>query len=106
MSSAVQQETIRLLDKEYTVACPEEERDGLLESARLLDAKMREIRSRGKIVGNERIAVMAALNLIFELLQQHGGKAPAIDPDISARLRLLSDKLDSALEREDPQLTL
>ncbi len=106
MSGAVQQETIRLLDKEYTVACPEEERDGLLESARLLDAKMREIRSRGKIVGNERIAVMAALNLIFELLQQHGGKAPAIDPDISARLRLLSDKLDSALEREDPQLTL
>jgi cell division protein ZapA len=106
MSSDIQQETIRLLDKEYTVACPEEERDGLLESARLLDAKMREIRTRGKIVGNERIAVMAALNLIFELLQQRGGKAPTTDPELSIRLRLLTDKLDSALEQEDPQLTL
>ncbi len=102
----IQQETIRLLDKEYTVACPEEERDGLLESARLLDAKMREIRTRGKIVGNERIVVMAALNLIFDLLQQNGGKAPAADPELSLRLRLLTDKLDSALEREERQLTL
>jgi len=106
MSSDIQQETIRLLDKEYTVACPETERDGLLESARLLDAKMREIHTRGKIVGNERIVVMAALNLIFELLQQNGGKAPATDPEFSIRLRLLTDKLDSALAQEERQLTL
>lgn len=106
MSKDIRQETIRLLDKEYTVACPEEERDGLLESARMLDAKMREIRTRGKIVGNERIVVMAALNIIFELLQSRGGKAPLPDPELSLRLRLLTDKLDSALEREDRQLTL
>jgi len=105
MSKDVGQETIRLLDKEYTVACPQEERDGLLESARLLDEKMREIRTRGKIVGNERIVVMAALNIIFELLQQLSGKAPN-DTEISVRLRLLTDKLDSALEQEDRQLTL
>jgi cell division protein ZapA len=106
MSSDIQQETIRLLDKEYAVACPEEEREGLLESARLLDTKMREIRTRGKIVGNERIVVMAALNLIFELLQHSNGKAPAADPETSMRLRLLTDKLDSALAQEDRQLTL
>jgi cell division protein ZapA len=106
MSSDIQQETIRLLDKEYTVACPEEEREGLLESARMLDSKMREIRTRGKIVGNERIVVMAALNLVFELLQQSEGKAPSPDRETSQRLRLLTDKLDSALAQEDRQLTL
>jgi len=105
MSNQLGQETIRLLDKEYTVACPQEERDGLLESARMLDEKMREIRTRGKIVGNERIVVMAALNIIFELLQQLSGKAPN-DTELSVRLRLLTDKLDSALEQEDRQLTL
>lgn len=106
MSSDIRQETIRLLDKEYTVACPEEEREGLLESARMLDTKMREIRTRGKIVGNERIVVMAALNLVFELLQHSDGKAPATDRETSLRLRLLTDKLDSALAQEERQLTL
>lgn len=105
MSGEVKQETIRLLDKEYNVACPPEEREGLLESARLLDDKMREIRGRGKIVGNERIVVMAALNIIFELLQQqHGGESS--DHDVELRLRLLTDKLDSALQQEDRQLSL
>ena len=104
MSGDVKQEQIRLLDKEYTVACPPEEREGLLESARLLDGKMREIRSRGKIVGNDRVVVMAALNLVFELLQnKHGGDSSM--HDVELRLRLLGDKLDAALEHEDRQLT-
>lgn len=105
MSGEVQQEQIRLLDKEYTVACPPDEREGLLESARLLDGKMREIRTRGKIVGNDRIIVMAALNLVYELLQQQQGGGQA-DHDTELRLRLLTDKLDSALEQEDRQLSL
>ncbi len=106
MSGKIRQETIRLLDKEYNVACPEDERDGLLESARMLDTKMREIHTRGKIIGNERIVVMAALNLIFELMQQGDGKMPATNPEFSLRLRMLTDKLDSALSQEDRQLTL
>ncbi|MGM0594411.1 MAG: cell division protein ZapA [Pseudomonadota bacterium] len=105
MSGEVKQEQIRLLDKEYTVACPPEERDGLLESARLLDRKMREIRGRGKIVGNERIVVMAALNLIYELLQQQHGEEGDLH-DVELRLRLLGEKLDTALEGEDRQLSL
>lgn len=104
MSAEVQQEQIRLLDKEYTVACPSEEREGLLESARILDEKMREIRNRSKIVGTDRIVVMAALNVIFELLKnQHGGEHNL--HDIELRLRLLGEKLDAALEQEDRQLT-
>ncbi|MEY4357826.1 MAG: hypothetical protein RL469_1152, partial [Pseudomonadota bacterium] len=54
---------VRILDKDYLVACPHEERSALLDSAELLNAKMREIRDNGKIVGADRIAVMAALNL-------------------------------------------
>ena len=99
------QETIHLLDKEYTVACPPDERDGLLESARLLDRKMREIRTGGKVLGNERIVVMAALNVIFELLQEnHSGDNSS--QEMNLRLKLIQDKIDSALEQEDRQLSI
>ncbi len=99
------QETIHLLDKEYTVACPADERDGLLESARLLDAKMREIRSGGKVLGNERIVVMAALNVIFELLREKQSDSGS-NQEMELRLKLIQDKLASALEQEDRQLTI
>ena len=99
MSGEIRQEQIRLLDKEYTVACPPEEREGLMQSARLLDGKMREIRNRGKIVGNERIVVMAALNVIHDLLQQGGGQGHS--REFEMRLRMIQDKIESALEQED-----
>jgi len=105
MSNDVKQEQIRLLDKEYTVACPPEEREGLLRSARLLDEKMREIRSRGKIVGSERVVVMAALNIVHELLQEKEG-GQYVQHDFEMRLRLIQDKIESALEQEERQLTL
>lgn len=104
MSAEIRQEQIRLLDKEYTVACPPEEREGLMESARRLDSKMREIRSRGKIVGTERIVVMAALNVIHELLGQSDNSGTS--RELEVRLRLIHDKIESALEQEDRQLTL
>lgn len=59
---------VTILDREFLVACPPEERAGLLESARILSERMREIRDSGKIVGMDRIAVMAALNLTHEML--------------------------------------
>ena len=99
------QETIHLLDKEFTVACPAEERDGLRESARLLDAKMRDIRTGGKVLGNERIVVMAALNVIFELLQEKQSSSSGTQ-ESELRLKLIQDKLASALEQEDRQLTI
>jgi cell division protein ZapA len=102
---SVNQETIRLLDKEYTVACPPDEREGLLATARRLDTKMREIRTGGKIVGSERIVVMAALNVIFELLQDKQSDNSGTQ-EMSLRLKLIQDKIDSALEKEDRQLTI
>ncbi len=61
---------VRVLDKEYRIACKPEEQDGLLSSARLLDRRMREIHQSGRVVGSDRIAVLAALNVTYELLQQ------------------------------------
>lgn len=60
---------VNILDKEYLVACPDNARDALEQAARHLDRKMREIRSSGKVYGTERIAVMAALNITHDLLQ-------------------------------------
>lgn len=90
--------TIHILDKEYIIACEEEERHDLQRSADYLDAKMREIRDSGKIVGSDRIAVMAALNISHELLAQDGGTA---NPDVAigTRIRSIEEKIDNALYR-------
>ncbi len=87
---------IHILDKEYLVACPDDERDALFASAEFLTDKMREIRDGGKIVGTDRIAVMAALNLAHELLGCKG-KGEDRQHIISDRLRALQDRIDMAL---------
>lgn len=88
---------VKILDKEYQVACPREERQALVESAQLLDERMKAIRGTGAIIGLERIAVMAALNLSHELLQARqagsGGASSASQVDL---LRL-NEKLDRSL---------
>jgi len=61
--------SVSVLDKEFRIACPPQERDSLIRAARHLDSKMREIRHTGKVIGNDRVAVMAAINLTHELLQ-------------------------------------
>ena len=96
MNDDLQRVTVRLLDKEYQIACPEEEREGLLESADLLNRKMREIRDSGKVVGVDRIAVMAALNICHEMLQ---GRSVTLQADerLLGRIRILNDALAGAL---------
>jgi cell division protein ZapA len=84
---------VQILDKDYLIACPEEERPGLHQSASYLDEKMREIRASGKIHGLERIAVMAALNIAHEFLQ----KDIANSSSKSIALRLAS-KVDEVLQ--------
>ncbi len=96
MSEDLQRVTVRLLDKEYQVACPEDEREALLESAELLNRKMKEIRDSGKVVGVDRIAVMAALNLCHEMLQGKSSNMKA-DERLLGRIRTLNDALAGAL---------
>jgi cell division protein ZapA len=87
---------VHILDKEYLVACPDHERDALFASAELLTEKMKEIRDTGKIVGADRIAVMAALNMAHELLEQKYTR-DELQHTISKRIRALQDKIDVAL---------
>jgi len=87
---------VKILDKEYQVACRPEERQDLLQAAQQLDERMRNIRMGGSVIGLERIAVMAALNLSHELLQATSQVSQQVaDDDL---MRRLSDKLDQALE--------
>lgn len=88
--------TVKILDKEYQVACPEEQEAELVSSAKYLDKQMRSIRDSGRVIGLERIAVMAALNTSYELLQasSQSNATAAVEGDAVKRL---SGKLDEAL---------
>jgi cell division protein ZapA len=88
--------TIRILEKEYNVACPLEEKASLLASAELLNGKMKEIRDSGKVVGLDRVAVMAALNLANELLKVQG-QDEELKNIVGVRVRAMREHLDSAL---------
>ena len=97
---------VSLLGRAFKVSCRESERAQLMEAVAFLDRRMRDIRETSKIVGSERIAVMAALNIAHELLRAKseaaGPKperaAPAID-DAAARRRILAMRsaIDQAL---------
>jgi cell division protein ZapA len=90
--------SVRILEKEYQVACLPEERSELLDSAEHLNAKMREIRDGGNVVGLDRIAVMAALNLAHELLRLRG-RGESVDTDVSQKIRQLRERVETALSR-------
>ncbi|WP_044873140.1 cell division protein ZapA [Pseudomonas sp. LFM046] len=88
--------TVQILDKEYCIACPADERANLESAARYLDGKMREIRSSGKVIGADRIAVMAALNITHDLLH----KQERLDKEANStreRVRDLLERVDHAL---------
>jgi len=89
---------VKILDKEYQVACPREERQALVESAHLLDERMKAIRGTGAVIGLERIAVMAALNLSHELLQAQ--QSPGSSNVNQADLARLHEKLDRSLTNQ------
>jgi cell division protein ZapA len=90
--------TVSILDKDYQIACPADQQTELLDSARYLDAQMRKIRGNGKVVGLERIAVMAALNIAHEL--RHAPKSQeAASPASTEQVKRLNNKVDSALIR-------
>jgi len=89
--------TIHILDKEFRIACPEEEHDALLASAHFLDMKMKEIRDSG-VVGQDRIAIMAALNLTHDLLAQKSHREKYVK-SMGNRIQSLQEKIEVALTR-------
>lgn len=90
--------TVNILEKEYRVVCEKGEREELLRAARYLDEKMQEIRTNGKVIGAEKIAVMAALNITHEFLQQ-GNDYSGRRNEMEVRLRSLQEKIDIALNQ-------
>jgi cell division protein ZapA len=90
--------SVRILEKEYQVACLPEERSELLDSAEDLNTRMREIRDAGNIVGLDRIAVMAALNLAHELLKVRN-RGEVVDTGVSQKIRQLRERVETALTR-------
>lgn len=105
MSSQSVPVSIQIMDKEYMVSCPPEEREALLESARMLDRRMKEARDGGKVLGTERMAVMAALNIVHELLQNRGERL-RFEESMSAEIRRLGEKVGHALGRRNGTETL
>ena len=88
--------TVRILDREYTVGVSDDERAGLASAARMLDARMRELRGGNKMVAPDRLAVLTALNLAHEL-QQSQTPATARSGDPFALLDDANRKLDALL---------
>jgi len=90
--------SVRILDKDYFVACPKEERSDLIDSAAFLNSRMKEIRDTGKVVGADRIAVMAALNIANEMLRQrerdHGSQS-----ELGGRIKQLRERVETALQK-------
>ena len=91
--------TVRILEKEYRIACPQDEQAALLNSANYLNKRMKEIRDSGKAIGADRVAVLAALNLTHELLNQKAEREK-VDQAFSIRLESLQQRIDVALEKE------
>ena len=91
---------VSLLGRTYRVACEDGERESLLQAVAYLDAKMNEIRKAGKVMGAERIAVMAALNVAHELLSVRLGTGFDMG-QAKQRLSALESQLDAAIAKQE-----
>ena len=100
MSSEVKALDVSIMGREFRVACPEDEQTELLASVDYLDRKMREIRDAGKVIGIERIAIMAGLNIAHELLTTRVGGGIDV-AQIKQRIGALHDQLDKALAEQN-----
>jgi cell division protein ZapA len=89
---------ITIMGRDFRVACPEDEQSGLLEAVDYLNKKMTEIRDTGKVIGLERIAIMAALNIAHELLST---KVGGFDMgEIKRRMTRMETVIDQAMSEQ------
>jgi cell division protein ZapA len=93
---------VNIMGREFTVSCTDEERPGLMNAVNYLDRKMKDIQSTGKVVGVERIAVMAALNITHELLNARSGSFDI--GDFKRRIDLMQEQIDGAIVESSNKL--
>ena len=91
--------SVKILDKDYQVHCPVAEVDALTASARYLDQQMAEILESGRVLGSDRIAVMAALNITNEFLSNRES-LEATQGLLDNNLVELTERVSQALERQ------
>jgi cell division protein ZapA len=93
--------SLRLLDREFHIACAPEERAGLIDAAQFLDGKMRELKSHSKAPGFDRLAVLAAVSIAHELLslrKEHGSQEQVLTDGLAALRRKLDGLLDAPVK--------
>jgi len=90
---------ISILGRDFSVACPPDEQEALLEAATYLDGSMKEIQKTGKIIGAERVAIMAALNITNDLLKLQ--KTSAGQAQVQERLNSIQARIDAALREAE-----
>jgi cell division protein ZapA len=98
MTAPVKPITVTIMDKEYVVGCAEDERESLFASVEFLNRKLREQRDSGKVIGSERVAVMAALNIAHEYLD-YRRRHDTSTSDIGEGIERIHRKIESALVR-------
>lgn len=96
MNSESKPVNIKILDKEYLIACDEGEREQLHMAVGMLEQKMQEVRNSGGVIGTERIAVMAALNMAHELID-HKSRNEDYTSRIDSDIRRLREKIERVL---------
>jgi cell division protein ZapA len=105
MNTQVKPITVTIMDKEYVVGATEDEREALFATVEYLNRKLREQRDSGKVIGSERVAVMAALNIAHEYLDYRRRNDSAAS-DIGAGIQRIQSKINSALSRGKPNFEL
>lgn len=100
MSDKINTLNVTILDRELRVACPDDEREALMDAVAYLNKKMVEIRDTGKIVNAERIAIMAALNISHELLTMKLGRGVDLG-NLTRRMASMQTAIDQALAEQD-----
>jgi cell division protein ZapA len=97
--SEVQGVDVNIMGREFKVSCTDDEREGLIKAVNFLDKKMRDIRDTGKVIGVERIAIMAALNLAHELLTARSGGFDI--GDFKRRIVAMQEQIDEAVAEQN-----
>ncbi|MAZ66809.1 MAG: cell division protein ZapA [Kangiellaceae bacterium] len=90
--------TINILDRDYRIACPAEERELLIRASKLLEKRMRDTRNRsnGHILNQEKLAIIAGLNITSEYISTLEA-TKAEETELAKRINALQFQIDKLL---------
>lgn len=92
---------ISIMEREFCISCPDEEREEIQLAVAYLDKKIQEVKEEGKVVGSERIAIIAALSITHELLLQRTGSNGFDVDQFRRRIGFIQKKLDDVLTKNE-----